>query len=109
MSELKDYYPQIRLTLLTVYVILFVFISFEFSNLSSTTMYTIVVFLIYTLSFIGVPVLVYKEAAQTLNLIDTYILGIPYNKINNQVFYCQVCKEIVEADDEYCSHCGMML
>ena len=110
MNRLEENYDKIRFTLIGLFIltilIVFLLLGNEYNVFTSENMSAIFIPIVFSISF---PILLVISFRKALHSIDMFILSIPYSKINNQTFICQVCKEIVESEDDFCSNCGMML
>lgn len=110
MNSLEKNYDKIRNTLIILFIVTVLIVFFRVGNEYNVFTFDNMAAIFITIVFgIGFPIFIAVSFKKALHLIDMFILSIPYNKINNQTFLCQVCKEVVESEDDFCSNCGMML
>ena len=109
MNETHNQNNEMRIIVISLFGGLFLVIFLLIGTYNSQVGSFIAVISAFFIILVFIPGIIYLIFRHSLKLIDYYILSIPYTKITDNQFYCKVCKSEVEAPDEYCSNCGMLL
>lgn len=106
MNLVDSKIEKITLLVIVVASFMFVFINSWSTDQGVSEFIAILIVVLYISLTIGVIYIPFKIIR---GFLDSYIDDMLLGKKISDVFYCQVCKSIVEKDDSYCSNCGMTM
>ena len=113
MNNVEKKFSKYSITFISVATLITFFLNTRVSNNGVfITFAPFIMSSVLIIIFLTVPFVISVVFKHIMVLIDDYTNGILSGKKfteSSDSFYCQVCKSKVDADDIYCSSCGMTM